>query len=103
MGVTVDGVPRGGQAITFDAAAGYIWLGDCLLQWGSAISTDDTAQDFPFPIPFPNACFVAFHQRTASGTKNILALSAVSTTNLTINRDDAIDGSQPFDWFAVGY
>ena len=103
MGVTIDGVPRGGQAITFDSAAGYIWLGDCLLQWGDAVSTSDAAQNFPFPIPFPNACFAAFHQRTLGGAKNILALSAVSTTNLTINRDDAIDGNQAFHWFAVGY
>ncbi len=86
-----------------DVAGGVARMGAFIMQWGSASSTQDSAEAFSFNEDFPNACFMATVIRTSAGAKNVLPVTAVSASSFTINRDDAIDGSQPFDWFAIGY
>ncbi len=73
------------------------------MQWGSAMSTVDVDEDFPFNEDFPNACFIAFTQRTGTGPAEIFPVSNITSTNFTVNRVNDIQGSHAFDWFAIGY
>ncbi len=92
-----------GGGVAFNSANSYIWLGSCLLQWGTATSSIDTDQDFSFPTTFPNACAVVFTNRTEANNEHVLPVTAKTTTEFTINRDDALVGSLPFYWFAIGF
>ena len=89
--------------VEFDPAGGSLWLGDCLIQWGTATSTNDAAQAFSFNENFPTACFMVATQRTEDNNQFVLPVTAKSTTQFTINRNDALQGSLPFYWFAIGH
>lgn len=66
------------------------------------VSTLDTNEVFTFPTAF-SAVPCVLVQRMVAGAQDILPVSdSVTTTNFTINRDDAVDGNNPFYYIAVG-
>lgn len=95
------------------AANGYIkfpsWLGGLIVQWGrqsypgggSVQSTNHT-----FPVAFPNALLSASATIFGSGTNDCVAVTASSTTGLTIGTNDGAGGTtQPGThyYIAIGY
>jgi len=82
---------------------GYTYLPNgIILQWGTGTSSSDDEQNFDFPLAFPTTCFNVVTQRTNGDSQDILPVQNVTTTNFEINRNSAIDGSQPFYWQAIG-
>lgn len=73
------------------------------IRWGTGTSTTDSAEGFTFSTPFSNACHhVSINRTAASGGKSLHATSK-SASGFTIDRDQGIDGSEPFTYFAIGY
>jgi len=87
---------------SINAAGGVLRIGSLVMQWGTATSTDDPAQAFSFNENFPTACFMVTTQRTEDNNQFVLPVTAKSTSQFTINRNDALQGSLPFYWFAIG-
>jgi hypothetical protein len=74
-----------------------------IMKWGSGTSLVDTAETFNFTVPFPNTCFVINTQTVLSSTAGSLSISSKNASGFTVDRSETIDGSVPFDYFAIGY
>lgn len=84
------------------SASGYQKLpGGLILQWGTVASTEDTAQNFTFPVAFPTACFIAIGSFIGDSTYPV-RITATSTTTFTVDRADAV-GDNDIRYFAIGY
>jgi len=84
------------------SASGYQKLpGGLILQWGTVASTEDTAQNFTFPIAFPNACFIAIGSFVDESSYPV-RITATSTTTFTVDRADAVSDNN-IRYFAIGY
>lgn len=83
---------------------GFVVLpGGVTLQWGTKTSTSDDNQSFSFAKTFPNASLVVMTNRNGSGAADVLPVISHNKTTFTINRPNGIDGSQVFEFFAVGF
>ena len=79
-------------------------INDCLDQrWGSRTSSLDSAQIFTFNTAFNSGCSAVFIQRNTAGSTEILPVTGFTRTGFTIDRNNDIDGSHNFWYFAVGY
>ena len=90
--------------VTYSADTnGYIkFPGGVTMQWGTGSSTSDTSESFTFPTSFSSACYGVQITRIGAGLSTILAVNSISTSGFTIDRDNSIDGTQRFYWFAIG-
>jgi len=82
---------------------GYAEMGPVIIQWGTSSSTSDDSQNFSFPTAFSNACFSVVTQRKSANCESVLAVVNWTSSIFTINRNNAIDGSQTFTWIAIGH
>ena len=81
-----------------------------IIQWGVVQSTSDDNETFTFPVAFPNSCFnttITLYDADGAGMGeanigNIVADLAVTEADFTVNRDDNIDGTPYFQYFAIG-
>ncbi len=80
----------------------YKLPGGLIFQFGTGTVTSTAPQNFTFPVAFATACFGVFTTITAGGNDHNLAVSAKTTTNFTVDGNDAGDYPTPFDWIAVG-
>lgn len=87
----------GGSAAT----NGYAYIGNVMIQWGTASSTIDGTESFSFPTSF-GSCYSVQTTRTAGGVVDILPIVNKTSSIFQIDRNNGIDGSEPFTWFAVG-
>lgn len=86
------------------ATNGYQMLpSGLMIQWGTYTSTNDSPQTFTWTHAFPTGCFAAVTNFKNEFNYPAPAINSVSATNFTVNRDDAVDGSQPFFILAIGY
>ena len=83
------------------ATDGFIEISGLFIQWGSDVSTSDGDELFDFDIAFPNEVYAVVVTRTLLAV-NVLPVTATTLTQFTINRTDSIDGSENFNWIAVG-
>ena len=83
------------------ASDGFIEISGLFIQWGNDVSTLDTDQLFDFDVAFPNEVYAVVVTRTLLAV-NVLPVTATTLTQFTINRTDSIDGSENFNWIAVG-
>jgi hypothetical protein len=76
--------------------------GGLIMKFGSSESTIDGDETFTFPSAFSNNCFGVFITRNGSGSSAALPVTAKSTSSFTINRINTMDGTNPFDFLAIG-
>ncbi|WP_221800405.1 phage tail protein [Oceanobacter mangrovi] len=69
---------------------------------GTVTSTDDAAETFTFDTEFTTACIVCLVTRIGTAS-NAIGAYAWTKTGFTVDRDDAIDGSQQLAYLAIGY
>jgi len=86
---------------------GYqIFPGGLMIQWGRYTSTIDGPQTFSYPTTFPNGVFVAVTNYEDTNFSS-LALNSINVSGLrsqfTVNREDNVQGDQPFYLIAIGY
>jgi hypothetical protein len=85
------------------ASSGYTYLPNGLiLQWAGFNSTVDGSESFNFPIAFPNAIFAAFTNSGSVSATNDYKIVSITTTQITVDRSDTIDGSRLFYVYAIG-
>lgn len=77
--------------------------GGLMIQWGTYNSTSDDPQTFTWTYAFPNGCFAAITNFKNEYNYPSLAVNAVTATTFTLNRDNGVDGTQPFYIIAIGY
>lgn len=83
---------------------GYTYLPNGLIyQWATYTSTIDGSQTFSFPIAFPNAALSAFTNSATFAATNDYKIGSITTTQISVDRADTIDGARPFYVFAIGY
>lgn len=78
-------------------------IGTFIIKRGTASSTSDGAETFNFAVAFPNSCLGVWTCRRCSNPAQPLGYESKSKTGFVINRHIGIDGSQTFDWLAIGY
>lgn len=69
--------------------------------WGSGASTSDDPQTFDFPVEFSYLPTVAFTTRNNAGSKHVLPITSAGRDTFVIARNEAIDGTNDFNWLAV--
>jgi hypothetical protein len=85
------------------SSSGYTYLPNgVLLQWARFNSTADGSESFNFPIAFPNSVFVAFTGSGSVSAANDYKIASITTTQITVDRSDAISGSRLFYVYAIG-
>ena len=72
-------------------------------RWGSGTSAVDGVQTFTFTTPFTSGCSGVFIQRITMGSSEMLPVTECTQTGFTIDRNNDVDGSHGFYYFAVGY
>jgi hypothetical protein len=102
-----DGTGTWGSAENIEATKsldpdGYVKLpGGVILQWGRIESTIDTAESFNFPIAFTTVCWTV--SGTFEGYSQPAAISSITTTGFSFNRNNSVDGTDYFRYIAIGY
>jgi len=84
---------------------GYVDIGGLRMVWGQAESTIDGEQGFEFRAPFVNVSPFVYSltiTRIGAGHDKPLSVSRITDTHLYIDRDNAIDGVEPFYYMALG-
>jgi hypothetical protein len=82
------------------------WIGSFQIVWGQFTSTSDDNQTFFFPLAFPNQCFGvgSLGQNAFKTTNQPWSANNITTTSFNANRDDSgVDGTEIFNYFAIGY
>jgi hypothetical protein len=74
-----------------------------IIQWGSASVTADTSQNFSFPLTFPNATRSVMTMWLSGNVTSPIYTSTWSTSQFSIDREDAISGTNTVYFIAVGY
>ncbi len=83
---------------------GVLRASGLLLQWGEASSVSDGEELFELPESFSSMNFCVISSFVKANVKSALSISrAIHEGTFCVNRDGAIDGSDPFTWIAVGY
>lgn len=72
------------------------------IQWGTAVSNTDSAQDFSFPKPFLSGCHAVLTNLCTPNASKMMPVTKVDTTKFTVDRNDDISGNQTFYWIAIG-
>ncbi|MBI5498151.1 MAG: helix-turn-helix domain-containing protein [Deltaproteobacteria bacterium] len=73
------------------------------LYWGTGVSNLDTQQVFTFLRPFTTACLGVYANRLTAGTANPFDPISCTTAGFTMDRADAVDGTENFTYLAIGY
>jgi hypothetical protein len=89
----------GSPTLSTDGAANL--PGGLQIRWGVETSDSDNNESFTFASAFSNACFIV--QVEFETSKRGASIEAKSTTGFTINRDGGIDGTNTFNYFAIGW
>jgi hypothetical protein len=96
------------QSLTFPNGYQY-FPGGFMIQWAQFNSTQDVAETFNFPTPFPTACVQIIITRTDGGGGNSIASntdatsSNITNTGFSFDRNNAFDGTVLFQYVAFGY
>jgi hypothetical protein len=84
-------------------ANGYQKLpGGLILQWGTYTSTSDDTQTFSFPTSFTTSCLFVVGT-FIDVTSYPVPVTAKTTTQFTVDRNNSVDNNQDFMMFALGY
>jgi len=82
---------------------GYTYLPNGLiLQWMTVSSTSDSNENFNFPIAFPNNAFCAITNSASSPATNDYKITGLTTSQITLDRADGINGSNNVYVFVIG-
>ena len=99
--VTPDGLTYAFEDSSHGASGYQVLPGGLIIQWGTADSTSDSAQNFSFPTAFASACYSVTTTPAEANRDSNMCVSAVSTTQFTIDRNSA-SGTIPFYYIAIG-
>lgn len=81
---------------------GYTYLPNGLIfQWATYTSTLDTAQVYTLPITFPNQNL--FSTANSITVAEAFAVSSKTTSQVTVDRNDAVNVNCDFQVLAIGY
>jgi hypothetical protein len=72
------------------------------MQWGTVSLGVDAALSFPLPATFANATYSLQLTRSGAGLTSAIGWSAKTATTFSVDRDDAINGTDTIDFFAIG-
>lgn len=89
----------GSPTLSQDGAANL--PGGLQIRWGVESSTTDLTESFSFASAFSNACFIVQVQFEEDQRGTII--TSKSTTGFVIDRDNNIDGTRVFNYFAIGW
>lgn len=82
--------------------SGYQKLpGGLIIQWGSVTLSANGDVAVTLPIAFTTACFTAYCTYTVRNAYEALAITAKSTTSITVDNGD--NYTQTIHWLAIGY
>lgn len=79
----------------------YFGIGNLLFQAAGYTSTVDGDETFSFPISFTD-CLGVVTSRNVSGAGVSVAAYDWTASQFTVNRDNGLDGGQPFSMIAFG-
>jgi hypothetical protein len=85
-----------------NAALGYFDNGTMRMQWGTISLAADTNTVFSLPSAFANANYALQLTRSGAGLSSSIGWSAKTVSTFSIDRDDAIAGTDIIDFFAIG-
>lgn len=78
--------------------------GGLIIQWGSQTVASNSEATFSYPIPFPNAVFQAFGNKTyrqvSASDGNAAGMFSVSNSQYKVFADD---GGGNVAWIAIGF
>lgn len=82
---------------------GYTYLPNGIIfQWMTVSCTLDTDEAFSFPITFPNNVFPGFTNSASLAATNDYKITGLTTSQITLDRADTINGSNNVYVFAIG-
>ena len=101
--IDTQGFPPSAPTGTTMATSGSVTLpGGLIMKFGTFQSTDDSEETFTFPSAFPNNIFTITMTRNGDNISSVIGASSFSTTGFTVNRDNALDGTQDVNFIAMG-
>jgi hypothetical protein len=81
------------------------WIGSFQVVWGSFLSSVDYNILVNFPLAFPNQCFGVCPAGTTvvEGSNKPWSANGITSSYFYANRDDSVNGTDSYRYFAFGY
>ena len=92
----------GGSSTPISEGAGYVDIGTKRIQWGLFSNTVDAIQTATLNAPFADTDYTVTLTSNTLGKAGFVAVGDYTTTEFTVDRNNAIDGTIVWNWQAIG-